>query len=232
MSARYAIYFAPAQDSPWWSFGSHWLGRNARSGAALAQPLLADLPAAELQRITEAPRGYGFHATLKAPFRLAVGCSETMLRDRLQALAQTQRPVALHPMQVARLGDFVAIVPRQPSAELLALAGLCVTDLDDLRAPLSATELARRRIAPQDTRALELLARYGYPHVLERFRLHFTLCGPLDDATAQRVLAATSAPVAQLNAVAPLWLDRLCLFVEPEPGAPFQCRAECPLVGG
>lgn len=28
MTARYAIYFAPTQDSPWWAFGAGWLGRD------------------------------------------------------------------------------------------------------------------------------------------------------------------------------------------------------------
>ena len=35
MSARYAIYLAPAHGSPWWTFGAHWLGRDESNGAAL-----------------------------------------------------------------------------------------------------------------------------------------------------------------------------------------------------
>ena len=91
-----------------------------------------------------------------------------------------------------------------------------------LRAPLSQTDLARRRGAGLDAREAELLALHGYPHVLERFRFHMTLTGPVDSATALRVCQALAAEPVKLNARAPLVLDRLCLFVEQSPGTPFQ----------
>jgi hypothetical protein len=96
-----------------------------------------------------------------------------------------------------------------------------VKELDDLRAPLREAELARRRAAPLDAREAELLDRYGYPHVMERFRLHLTLTGPLEPSMAQRVWDAVTPLLSRLNAEAPLWLDQLCLFVERTPGAPF-----------
>ncbi|MFN3570082.1 MAG: DUF1045 domain-containing protein, partial [Polaromonas sp.] len=68
----------------------------------------------------------------------------------------------------------------------------------------------------------ELLALHGYPHVLERFRFHMTLTGPVDADTAQRVRQALAGEASRLNTQAPLSLDRLCLFVEQGPGAPFQ----------
>jgi hypothetical protein len=86
---------------------------------------------------------------------------------------------------------------------------------------LTPPELARRRPDTLDARGLELLARYGYPHVLERFRLHFSLSGPVDTATAQRVIDAWAPRTAQLNQ-APLVLDRLCLFIETAPGQAFR----------
>ena len=136
-------------------------------------------------------------------------------------LARAQKPVPLGPLRVATLGSFVALVPEITSAGVQALAGSCVTELDDLRAPLQEAELARRRVAHLDPREAELLARYGYPYVLERFRLHMTLTGPVEPALAQRVSEAVAPQIDQLNANAPLWLDRLCLFVERTPGAPF-----------
>jgi hypothetical protein len=108
----------------------------------------------------------------------------------------------------------------------MALAAACVTDLDDLRAPLIEADLARRRIEHLDPRELELLQQYGYPYVLERFRFHLTLSGPVPQATAQRVLMAVAEPLAQLNASTPLVLDRLCLFVEPAPGQAFRRIAD------
>ena len=68
---------------------------------------------------------------------------------------------------------------------------------------------------------MQLLDQYGYPYVLERFRLHFTLTGPAEPALIQRVANAVAPQLAQLNADVPLWLDRLCLFVERAPGNMF-----------
>jgi putative phosphonate metabolism protein len=221
MSARYAVYFAPDRASPWRRFGAHWLGRDEHDSAPLVQPPLAHIASDELARITAEPRRYGFHATLKAPFRLAAGCDESHLLARLSRLASSLEPMLLGPMRIATLGDFVAIVPARDAIEIERLAASCVTELDDLRAPICAEERARRRVERLDARELELVERYGYPYVLERFRLHLTLTGPVDTDAARRVTEAVEPLVNQLNQEAPLWLDRLCLYVEKTPGAPF-----------
>ncbi len=220
MTVRHAIYFSPQRHSPWWQFGAHWLGRDECNGAPLAQPELSQFSATELHAITGEPRRYGFHATLKAPIRLRGEHNVAHLLARMQALAKRLKPLPLGPLQVARLGNFVALVPVAAPDQLNTLAAQCVTTLDALRAPLSAAELARRLSAPLDAREQELLQLYGYPYVLERFRFHFSLSGPLPPADAQRVMQALLEPIAQLNATAPLVLDRLCLFIETAPGQP------------
>ena len=225
MSPRYAVYFSPDRHSPWRSFGAHWLGRDEHDSGVFAQPLVEGISPGELERITQEPRRYGFHATLKAPFRLAAGHNETTLVSRLGALALKLKPVALSPLKVTMVGDFVALTSHaagdQPPVDLLALAAACVTEIDDLRAPLTQQELARRRSTELDARQTELLNLYGYPHVLEHFRFHMTLTGPVEASIAQQVMRAVAPKIAQLNADTPLWLDRLCLFVERKPGAPF-----------
>lgn len=229
MSARYAIYFAPAPASPWWEFGSRWLGRDACGDAPLAQPALPDMGPDALHRITAPPRRYGFHATLKAPFALNDPHTLATLQARMQTLASTLKPLALGPLQAIVLDDFVALVPRTPPEALAPLAAACVSGLDDLRRPLTPADLRRRQAHALDARGLELLQRYGYPHVLERFRLHFTLTGPVAPPVAQRVRQAVDGPVAHLNASAPLVLDRLCLFVEAAPGQAFTRIADAEL---
>ena len=222
MSARYAIYFSPAKHSPWWNFGAQWLGRDECDDKPLAQPLLTQIGLTDLATITAEPRRYGFHATLKAPFRLREGLSVDDLVERMQALAARLRPVNLGLLQLVTLGDFVALTPLTTTEELATLAAACVVELDDLRSPLTAAELARRRIEQLSTREQELLRQYGYPYVLERFRLHFTLSDPVPRVTAWSIILAVSQPVARLNSSAPLLLDRLCLFVEPAPGQAFR----------
>lgn len=221
MTARYAIYFAPAKDSPWWTFGAGWLGRDEMSNTPLATRAVAQIAINELHQITVEPRRYGFHATLKAPFCLRGGYTLDDLMTRLRTLAGTLRPLALGPLQATALGDFVALVPVLSLTDPAELAARCVTELDELRAPLSEAEHARRRAAPLDPRELALLALYGYPYVLERFRLHFSLTGPVAPPIADHVLEAVAEPVALLNAYTPLVLDRLSLFVEPAPGQAF-----------
>src|SRR6056297_1726408 len=65
--SRFAIYYLPPAG-PLAEFGARWLGWDVENGRALRQP---DLPG--LEGITKAPRKYGFHGTLKPPFRLAQG---------------------------------------------------------------------------------------------------------------------------------------------------------------
>jgi putative phosphonate metabolism protein len=221
MTPRYAIYFAPEKGSPWWEFGTRWLGRDEWLDVNRVQHSLLQFGPAELRDITAQPRRYGFHATLKAPFCLKTEHTTGDLTARMEALAATLKPVQLGSMQATTLGDFVALIPSAPCADLAALAASCVTVPDDLRAPLSDTDLARRRVEHLDAREKELLQQYGYPYVMERFRFHFTLSGPVPQTTAQRVLRAVAEPLAQLNASSPLVLERLCLFIEPAPGQAF-----------
>lgn len=221
MSARYAIYFAPDRHSPWWAFGAHWLGRDEHDNCALDHPSLDGMSPMDLSSITAEPRRYGFHATLKAPFRLSSGNDEAALVARLGKLAQTLSPVPLGNLRAATLGDFVALVPDTEPDGLQALAASCVSGLDDLRAPLTQSDLARRQPASLDPRETELLTRYGYPYVMERFRLHLTLTGPINASLGQRVLEAVTPTITRLNQQSPLTLDRLCLFVETSPGTPF-----------
>lgn len=239
MSARYAIYFAPPRHTPWWQFGANWLGRDEwqPEGQPVELPALPTLPTLQAiaaipslsttawTELTREPRRYGFHATLKAPFRLAQGTSEAALIGRVRALACTLNPVALGPLRVAMLGNFLALTPALPPAGLPMLANACVTELDDLRAPPATGQLARNNkhsTKHLDDRERQLLAQYGYPHVLDRFRWHMTLTGVLDPVLAQQLYSALTPTIAALNAAAPLLLDRLCLFVEAAPGAPFQ----------
>lgn len=221
MGPRYAIYFAPDKYSPWREFGARWLGRDEYDNSVLPQPALEGMSPQVFAQVTQEPRRYGFHATLKAPLRLAAGCDETGLMRRLNALAATLKPVMLGPLRVTVLSDFVALVPDGQPVGLQELSAACVRELDDLRAPLGEADRARRRVDLLDARGVELLDLYGYPHVMERFRFHMTLTGSVDAATAQTVIHAVAPQVARLNAGTPLSLDRLCLFVERAPGDPF-----------
>jgi putative phosphonate metabolism protein len=229
MTQRYAIYFAPAKATRWWIFGARWLGRDEFSNTALTPTEWLHISTEERLSITSEPRRYGFHATLKAPFHLAQHKTLQELLDRTKTLAANLVPLQLGPMQAQILGKFVALTPTHSSPELQALAADCVVALDDLRAPLSPEDLARRQVAQLDTREMALLNRYGYPYVLERFRFHLSLTGPVDPDSRQRAIQAVEEQVRVMNATAPLMLDRLCVFEEASPGMPFRRIADMEL---
>ena len=218
---RHAVFFSPAPDTAWWEFGAYWLGRDEALDTALPPPALPRIAAKELERITAHPRRYGFHATLKAPFRLREGLGAGDLLARVQALAAARRAIALESLLPVYMDGFVGLVPATRNPALQALADACVQELDDLRAPLDETDLALRGADRLDARGRELIQRFGYPHVLERFRFHLSLTGPVDVALGDRVVAQLARPLTQLNAIAPPRLDRLCIFLEPAPKAPF-----------
>jgi putative phosphonate metabolism protein len=224
--ARYAIYFAPARDSSWWRFGASWLGRDETSGAKLPQPELPGCSRSRFEELTTEPRRYGFHATLKAPFSLAQGVDEAHLLHATAALATTAHQVSVGPLSVDHWKGFVALRPVAPPPALVTLAERCAIELDWMRAHLSEAERIRRQTGGLSPREDELLHRYGYPYLLDRYRFHFTLSGRCPPAEAAPLCAAAASACETLAATTPLVVDRLVVFVEPSPGADFRRLAE------
>ncbi|WNC92292.1 DUF1045 domain-containing protein [Paraburkholderia sp. FT54] len=217
--ARFAVYYAPSRESAWWQDGSAWLARDAESGARCEAPQPPELtrPLAEL---TEAPRRYGWHGTLVAPFRLASGVTQAHVLQATREWAQTQSAFAL-PVEAATLGDFVALRPADPEGEanIRNVAASALQTLDALRARPSAADLARRLTAPLSERQRALLIEWGYPYVFDEFRFHMTLSSSLADAQERATLVAWWQ--ARTPALGPLRVDHAALFVEPAPGEPF-----------
>lgn len=212
MMKRYALYFAPA-DRGLWQAGAAWLGWDAETGLAVAHTDVAGLAAATL-----APRKYGFHATLKAPFRLAEGATAEDLDQALAFEAAQIAPVVLPGLEVASLGGrFLALRPAGNEAGLGALAAEVVTRFEPFRAPPTAAEIARRNPEALSPRQRALLAAFGYPYVFEEFRFHLTLSGDLPKAELARLAPEAEAFFAP-HLARPFRVDQLCLFGEAENG--------------
>ncbi len=224
---RHAIYATPAPGSPLAEAGARWLGRDAFTDAALAQPVIEGVAPADVAAFTAEPRRYGFHGTLKPPFALADGSDAAMLEAELRAFAAA-RPAFVLSMTVAVQDGFLALVPAEASPALEALAADCVAAFDRFRAPPEPADLDRRRAAGLTPRQEALLARWGYPYVLEEFRFHMTLTGRLDPDLARPLAAAARAHFAGVLA-GPVAIDTLGLFMEPARGAPFTVSASVPL---
>jgi putative phosphonate metabolism protein len=227
---RYALYWAPTGDTPLAVLGSAWLGRDTGDRAVPARPLLDGFDPARLTALTVEPRRYGLHATLKAPFALADGTDVAALRADLAGFAVAAAPVLLPKLQLCWLDRFLALVPSAPCPALDDLAGRCVTEFDRFRRSASPTEAARRRAAGLDSTEQAHLLRWGYPYVLDRFRFHVTLTGPLGAAEADRLMPPLAALLESVISH-PIPLEDIALFVEPEAGAPFRLIERFPLHG-
>ena len=221
--SRFALYFAPPPESVWWGFGSTWLGRDACKGEPLAQPTLRDVDPKLLAVLTADPRRYGFHATLKAPIRLAPGLERSQLVSSLRAFCATQRAFALPPLRLARLDHFIALVLAGDSARIDALAARLVEHFDRFRAAPTAEELARRTERPLSPRQRAYLDWWGYPKVFEEYRFHMSLTGDISRTSSVVIDSLFEHVRADLEQIgnAPLRVDAVCLFEEPAPGAPF-----------
>jgi hypothetical protein len=175
----------------------------------------------EARGLTVQARRYGFHGTLKAPFRLADGCTESGLRQHADAFAAARPPLLISAPVPRAIGSFRALRPQGDESAIDALAADAVRGFDGFRAPPLASDLARRRPDRMTPRQRELFQRWGYPYVLDEFRFHLTLTDPVPAERGEEVDAALAGHFAGTAGV-DVPLLSIALFVEPEPGAPFR----------
>lgn len=220
---RWAVYLVPPRDHPLWTAACTWLGRDPETGTAPAA-------AAGDEAIVATPARYGFHATLKPPFRLADGASAERLRARAADFAAARSAFTLPPLQVTAMAGFLALMPIVRPAAADALAADCVRCFDALRAPLTAGERERRHPARLTLRQRQLLDRWGYPFVFDQFRLHFTLTGPLDDH-AREAVRRDAAAHFQAALDVPLTVREIALYHERAGGMAFDLVQRLPLGG-
>lgn len=212
---RYAIYHM-LPPGPFAAFGAAWLGWDAAAGQHVPHPAIADLPL-PIDQITETPRKYGLHATIKPPFQLPHGTAEADLNSALAGFCADQPPVVLDGLELAQLGRFLALRPVGDETALNALAAATVRGLDAYRAPLTAGELTRRRATPLSPQQDALLLQWGYPYVMEAFRFHITLTGKLPKAAARQT-ADILEPLLKPLLPRPYVIKDLCLMGEGRDG--------------
>lgn len=132
---------------------------------------------------------YGFHGTIKPPFRLAPGCDAAGLKSALAVLAAELAPLSMPGLELRNLGGFLALTPVGDDSALQQLAARVLRDLDHFRAPLTEAESARRNPDRLTLRQRELLDLWGYPYVMEQFRFHLTLTDHLPPEVAKQAEA-------------------------------------------
>ncbi|WP_417310789.1 DUF1045 domain-containing protein [Devosia sp.] len=229
MTERFAIYYAPAVDDPLWQHANSWLGRDPSNAGPVGT--VDGISRERLDSLTESARRYGFHATLRAPMRLSDGQSREDLEAALAAFAARRKPEAIGMLEVASLDGFIALVPQPQQVPLTVLAADLVESLEPFRAPMSVEDKIRRTAGGRLTaRQLELLERFGYPYVLEQFQFHMTLTDRLvPEDEPEMIQLARHVFSGEMGT--PRMLDRIALYHEAEPGAPFMRVADFELTG-
>ena len=233
MSGRVAIYAAPGSGSSEPAAvllkerAEAWLGRATDTDTP---PRVAPdgWRREEVDAITADARRYGFHGTLKAPFRIADGMAIQDLEDAVDRLADASEAAVIPALTLTRLDGFFALVPGMDAPKLQRLADGAVAALDGFRAPPTDADVARRRPEELTPRRRALFERWGYPYVFEEFRFHLTLTDRIpaeDQASVRTVLVDWFAECLGR----PVTVDALAVFVEPEPHAPFRLHSLHPL---
>ncbi len=219
--ARYAVYYAPAPDSPLARFGNAWLGRDPESGLILPRPELSGLTLQHLKSYTKSPSRYGFHGTLKPPFALHPDYKIEDLDRAITELAAGM--LASNPTRliVKRIGRFLALCPEQDDGSITDIAATCVQSLDQFRKPAGEEELQKRRARGLTDRQEAYLQEWGYPYVMDEFRFHLTLTDSLEVDALDLIEARLQSVTESLRA-RPFTVDRICLFGDPGGGAPFR----------
>jgi len=230
MTARYSIYFTPADTSALARFGNAVLGRDASAyknrkpfNLAVVEPF-AD--PALWQEYTEKPAHYGFHATIKAPFELAPDCTAAELLDDLASFCETRQAITLADLKPARLQAFTALAMQNQPDALVDFAADVVRYFEPYRQALSTADMQRRQIDTLTPSQADNLTSYGYPYIFSDFQFHMTLSNALPD-NEDRFLPWLEAVYQKLVVHTPV-LDRLCVFRQVDRETPFVRIAEFP----
>lgn len=228
--ARYAIYYTPHPASPLWALGSSWLGRDAMSGQSLQRPEMPRLSRINLDRLTADPRRYGFHATLKAPFEAAGAGAEEGLLELLEAFTLRRSAFDVH-LEVAALGNFLALRLAEPSKPMDELHRDCVCDFDGYRKPISDEDLARKRRArltpEQDARLLQ----WGYPYIFDDFHFHMTFTSRIASRASLEPIREALETLLSAHLAVPHRIEGIGLFGQVDRDNPFHLVQWFPLRG-
>jgi Protein of unknown function (DUF1045). len=162
---RYAIYYTADARQRARPVRRSLLGYDAYGGDDL--PFPDGLPL-DWRDLTQDPRKYGFHATLKAPMALADGKAEARLPRHANCSpiwpGRAGDPTGRRFDQRFHRGDSGRTVGRSRTARAEATKAF-----DPFRAPLSPEDRARRNPGKLTPRQRDYLDRWGYPYVFENF---------------------------------------------------------------
>ena len=179
---RVAIYFLPKKNSSLENFGKNLLGRdiNKKKKISLTRRQKYFINRGftyfdELKDYCEQPAKYGFHATLKAPFRLKRNVKTKNFYDVISHIAAQHSRFKIKGLKVVYSKKFTFITSRKPNKLLINLENDLVKHLDTFRAELNKTEIKKRIPDSLTFKQNKYLKEWGYPFVFDQFKFHMTL---------------------------------------------------------
>ncbi len=229
---RYAIYYAPPENSPLGRFGKTWLGRDPRTRAILQQVELDGVFPEELARLISPAALYGFHGTLKPPFLLSPESSREALIGAVKTFAAMEKAFLLPKLVLTRMNRFLALTPEAPCPQVNALAERCVRFFDTYRRPQLQTELNRYRTASLNPQQEKNLQKWGYPYVMDEFKFHLTLTGPIFNPSLKEHLSQEINKRLRPLSLDTIEISEICLFVQEDEKSPFLLHSRYPFGQG
>jgi hypothetical protein len=185
---RLAIYYTPPEASPLSRAAAEWLGRNSTSLFYKHHHPPDTIAPERFREIISSPFHYGFHGTIKPPFRLARGAEIDQVVTRLESFAKKHQSFVLPPLAVTFMHNFFCLRPTNSCQALQRIAADAVASFDEFRSPPGEEELARRRSAGLTPGQEKSLQEWGYPYLMDEFRFHLTLTGKIRDRQEEIVL--------------------------------------------
>tara|TARA_Y100000588_G_scaffold345049_1_gene391929 strand:- start:1888 stop:2658 length:771 start_codon:yes stop_codon:yes gene_type:complete len=218
---RFGVYFAPSGSSLLNTLGSGWLGRDTTKKKKTLQPIVSGLSAQRLCELTQSPRHYGFHATLKAPFQLVNWGERDGLDRAIETVCAPIKPFSIS-LVINQLAGFFALTLGTHSPKIHHLADVLVSELDIFRSPNTSEDIQRRRAAGLNSQQNNNLLRWGYPYVFSEFRFHMTLTSRITSEEERKRLE-TAARVHFLPILKKkIMVNSVCLFYQTDKNSQFE----------
>lgn len=201
---RVAIYYSPGSCSPLLQVAEQWF--EMKTTGTMSESETADM--------LKDPKRYGFHATIKPPFKLKDQYSIGDVEQQMQRFCQHTSSFITPHMEVAKIGRFFCIKPVEESWEINSLASSVVQRFDNFREPAREKDLERRRLTGLNFRQDELLIEWGYPYVLSEFIFHMTLTGKITDERQNKSLREELKKRFSQALSEPLNIDSLSMYTQ------------------
>ena len=208
---RYAIYYAPIENPELDLFGKCWLGWDPYKGEETTKSDLSKLPSfKKFSSLVLTPKQYGFHGTIKAPFKLKNEYTYNDLENKVREISKQIHSFYFDQLIIKKLGNFIGLIPTN-NLKVNAVSNKFVEELDYLRDELSENEIKKRKPHKLTSNQKQMLFKWGYPYVFDEFKFHLTLTSKLNVVEIDDVLRSLQNILKQVN-LNKISFNNICIF--------------------